>query len=121
VQKAVIPGPAKALGQHMAHQQSKKLLAGNCFGAVLFCFSMEISVGDSGIGIVEDILFSDHPSVQISAQIDERLFTGADMFAINNPLLRVIVRWTEVFPAKTMKKLCPEDLCQRGVVEEVFS
>ena len=82
---------------------------------------MEISVGDSGIGIVEDILFSDHPSIQISAQIGERLFTSANMFAINNPLLRVIVRRTKVFLAKAMKNLCPEDLGQCGVVEEVFT
>jgi hypothetical protein len=73
VEKAVTPGPAKALWQHMDHQQVKKIFSGDGPGPVLPGLGMEIPEGDPSVFAFEDIQFPDDAPVEISAKINDCL------------------------------------------------
>jgi hypothetical protein len=49
MEKAVTPGSAKALWQHMEHQQIQEIFPGDCSGLILFGFGMEIFEGDHAV------------------------------------------------------------------------
>ena len=90
MEKAVTPGSAKALWQHMEHKQTEEMFSGEGPGSVLAGFGMEISEGDHAVFALEDILFPDGAPVQVSAKINDCLVAVAGVFAVNNPLFRTI-------------------------------
>ena len=97
MQKAITPRSAKAFWQDMEHEQVEKMLAGDCLCTVLPRFGMEVSVGDHGIGTLQNILFTNNASIQIPAKINDGLVAIADVFAVNNPLL-----WTALWQLQVL-------------------
>ncbi len=92
VQKAITPCSAKAFWQDMEHEQVEKILSGDGLCLVLPRFGMEVSLGDHGIGALQNTLFTNNASIQIPAEINDGLVAIADVFAVNNPLL-----WTTLW------------------------
>jgi len=70
MEKTVTSGPAKALWQHMEHEQVKKIFSGDCPGSVLPGFGMEIPERDMAVFALQDVLFPDDAPVQIPAKIN---------------------------------------------------
>jgi len=119
MEKTVTPGPAKALWQHMEHEQIEKIFPGDGPASVLPGFGMEIPEGDYAVFALQDILFPDDAPVQISAKINDCLVAVADVFAVNNPLFRAIFGHAQTVVNNELQDLCPEDLCQGLVAEEI--
>ncbi len=119
MEETVTPGSAKALWQHIEHEQIEKIFPGDGPGSVLAGFGMEIPEGAPAVFAVQDILFPDDAPVQISAKINDSLVAVADIFAVNNPLFRTIFRHPQIIVNNGLHELCPEDLCQGLVAEEI--
>jgi len=119
MEEPVTSGPAKALWQDMEHEQIEEIFSGDGFGSVFPCFGMEIPEGDIAVLAFKNILFPDDTPVQISAKINDCLVAVADVFAVNNPLFRAIFRYPQVIVNNGLEDLCPEDLCQGLVAEEI--
>lgn len=119
MKEAVTPGPAKALWQDMEHEEIKEIFSGDGPGPVFPGPGMKIPVGDTAILASEDILFPDYTPVQIPAEIDQGLVTGAHVLAVNNPLPGTVFGHAQAVVNHGLKHLCPEDLCQGLVAEEV--
>lgn len=103
----------------MEHEQVEKMLTGDCFCTVLPGFGMEVSVGDHGIGTSKNILFPDNASIQIPTKINDGLVAIADVFAVNNPLLRTTLWHLQVLVVSGQQKLCPKDFSECLVAKEV--
>ena len=112
MKKPVRPGPAKALRQHMEHEQIEKIFSGDGPASILPGFGMEIPEGDHAVFALQDILFPDDAPVEISAKINECLIAVADVFAINDPLFRAISGHAQTVVNNGLQDFCPEDLCQ---------
>ena len=119
MEKTVTSGSAKALWQNVEHDQIEKIFPGDGPGPVLAGFGMEIPEGDHAVFALQDILFPDNAPVQISAKINDCLIAVADVFAVNNPLFRTIFGHPQVIVNNGLQDLCPEDLCQGLVAEEI--
>lgn len=119
MEKTVTSGPAEALWQHMEHEQIEKIFSGDGLGPVLPGFGMEIPEGDHAIFALQDILFPNDALVEISTKINDCLIAVADVFAVNNPLFRTIFGHPQVIINNGLEDLCPEDLCQSLVAEEI--
>ena len=103
----------------MEHEEVEEIFSGDGSGAVLPCFGMEIPEGDTTVFTLQDILFPDDTPVEISAKIDQGLVAATHILAVNNPLFRTILRYLHVIGNKGLQYLCPEDLCQGLVAEEI--
>jgi len=119
MEKAVAPGPAKALWQHMKHEQIDKIFPGDCPGPILTGFGVKIPEGDMAVFALQDILFPDNAPVQISAKIYDCLIAVADVFAVNNPLFRAIFGHAQTVVNNGLQDLCPEDYRQGLMAEEI--
>ena len=64
MEKTITSGPAKALWQHMEHEQIKKIFSGDSPCPVLLSFGMEIPEGDYSVVAFQDILLPDITSFQ---------------------------------------------------------
>ena len=120
VEKAVASGPAEALRQHMEHQQVKKIFAGDRSGLILFRLGIEISEGDHAVFVFQDILFLNHPLVEIPAQIDQRLVAPADVLAIHHPFAGSVCRYRQSMGGNGLQDFCPEDLGHGLMVEKIL-
>ncbi len=80
---------------------------------------MKISEGDHPVFTLQDILFPNDAPVQISTKINDCLIAVADVFAVNNPLFRIIFGHSQVIVNNGLQDFCPEDLCQGLVAEDL--
>ena len=120
MEKAVASGFAKTFRQNMKHQQVKEIFAGHRSCPRFFAFGMDIAESDHTVLAVEDVLFLDDAFIQVLTKVDESLVAAADFLAVNNPLLRSVGRYSQVPVNDRFHELCPEDLCQCLVTEEVL-
>jgi len=119
MEKAVASGPAKPFGQHMEHEQVKEIFSRNGPGPVLSGLGMKVPEGDHAVFTAEDVLFPDDASVEISAKVNDGLVAVADVFTVNDPLLRAIPGYLQAVVDKSLEELCPEDFCQGLMTEEI--
>jgi len=103
----------------MEHEQIEKIFPCDRPASVLPGFGMEIPEGDHAVFALQDILFPDDAPVQISAKINDCLVAVADLFAVNNPLFRAIFGYAQTVVNNELQDLCPEDLRQGLVAEEI--
>ena len=90
MQKAIIPSPAKALGQYVQQQQSEQRFAldGACCA---FSRSNVLVAKRQLVSIIGDALrFRQHPSVQVARQVLNGLRPLTDRLAVREPLFRVV-------------------------------
>ena len=108
MEKTIAPGPAKALWQHMEHEQIEKIFSGDSPCSVLLSFGMEIPEGDHSVFTLQDILLPDNTSVKIPAKIDNGLVSVADVLAVNDPFFRTVSGYPQAFVDNGLEELCPE-------------
>jgi hypothetical protein len=95
----------------MEHEQIEEIFSGDGFGSVFPCFGMEIPEGDIAVLAFKNILFPDDTPVQIPAKIDQGLFAGTHVLAVNDPLFGGILGHVQAVLNNGLKHLCLEDLC----------
>ena len=90
VQEAIIPDPAKALGQNMLQHQPQKVFALEDSVLRVARFPFGIAVRHLACLIGNDILFADNAAVQVARQVRQSRFPFPDMPAIHDPFVRPI-------------------------------
>lgn len=103
----------------MEHEQVEEIFSRNGPGSVLSGFGMKIPEGDHTVLAAENVLFLDNASVEVSAQVNEGFVAFADVFTVNDPLLRTISGYLQAVVDKGLQELCPEYFCQGLMIEEI--
>jgi hypothetical protein len=119
MKETITPDLAKSSWQNMLQQEVKKIRPIDGSGFVFFCLGMEIPERDHTVFTLENIFFPDHSPVKISAKINNCFVAFADIFAVHNPLLWAVFGHLQVKINNCLQKLCPEDLCQGFMTEEI--
>jgi hypothetical protein len=119
MQKSVTSCPAKALWQDMKHEKIQEPCSADSPGSVLSAFGMKIPEGNHIVFALKNIFFPDNTPVQVAAQIDDGLVAVADAFAVDNPLFRTTPGHVQGLINHGFQHLCPKDLCQGFVAEEI--
>ncbi len=120
MEKAITSGSVKASGQHMEHEQIEEIFSRDSTCSVFPGFGMKIPEGDHTVLATENVLFLDNASVQVLSKINEGLVAVADIFTVNDPLLRTISWDLQAIVDKGLQELCPEDFCQGLMIEEII-
>jgi len=69
----------------MLKDQPQNPFSGHCFEYHLFCLAVLIAEGHVSVFTAYNIFFPNDATIQITAQVNQRLFAGTDRLAINNP------------------------------------
>lgn len=122
VQEAVVPRPPETLGQDVLQEQMQEVGTGQ--GARLNLAAAPVSVAEADLAVAvqvagEDVGFPEHPTIEVTAEIDQRLVAVADAFPIDHPLLRQRVGQAQPGGLQGGKQLAAKRLGQRPVDEEI--
>jgi hypothetical protein len=104
----------------MQHKQVEELFTAHGSGSYLSGFGVNVSEGDPAVLAAQDILFSDHTPVEVSAKIDDGLIAATDMLAINNPFPGAFFGHLQPLVNRSFQHLGPEHFGQGFVIEKVF-
>lgn len=85
MKETVTPCPAKSLGEYMEHDQVEEFCSAHSSGLVLAGFGVQIPEGDHAVFTFQDISFSDHAPVEVSAKVYDGLVSVSDGPAVDNP------------------------------------
>ena len=88
VQKTEVAGAPETLRQPMLQHQPQELRAGDGSPFPLPRLGVAIAEGHLAVCAGDDIRLPDDAPVQITPQVDQRLLTAADRFAIHHPFPR---------------------------------
>jgi len=87
MQQAVVTGMPEPLGQHMTQQHPQKPCPCDALDHLPACV-VSRAKRDHAISIREDILLTQHATVERTPQIDKCLLTLANRLAVHNPVPR---------------------------------
>jgi len=85
LQKAIVPNSPEALGQGMLEQQSGKFNPLKGPDHPISCLAVLIAKGDLSMLVGEDIVFRNHPSIQISRKIFQGGLSFSGELTIDHP------------------------------------
>ena len=87
MEQPIISDSAKSFGENMLEDQPEKILSrqGACLGG--FGVAVDVLKGDLSILISEDVSLTDDPTIEISTQVLECLFSMTNSLAVGYPLL----------------------------------